>query len=207
MLGAHSLDQLVFGASLGIWCALTSHFLVRDHLINHIQEAKKWHKAVAIKNSEPQYESHDVETGASMRVAPPEIDFEFDPVTPTCYWIIAYVIFQIVSIITYGIIDSKLPFESPEVQQWISNYEKNGKCGKFDIEMGLQKVSLNGNGLVTVFLFTYVFFLFRIYKGAGYAEGPLPMEFRSIKIAAVRCLTLGVCCAPFLVPFLLLGIK
>lgn len=37
LLGAHSLDQILYGSSLGIWGGLSLHFVVRDHFIRHIQ--------------------------------------------------------------------------------------------------------------------------------------------------------------------------
>ena len=37
VLGAHSLDQIIYGTTLGIWSGLTMHFLVRDNLISHIE--------------------------------------------------------------------------------------------------------------------------------------------------------------------------
>ena len=36
LLGAHSLDQIVYGSTIGIWCGFTLHLLIRDHLMNHI---------------------------------------------------------------------------------------------------------------------------------------------------------------------------
>lgn len=39
LMGVHSLDQIVYGSSLGIWAALTMHFLVRDTLISHIESS------------------------------------------------------------------------------------------------------------------------------------------------------------------------
>ena len=36
LLGAHSLDQIVFGSSIGVWEAFTLHWLVRDNLMRHI---------------------------------------------------------------------------------------------------------------------------------------------------------------------------
>lgn len=38
ILGAHSLDQILFGTSLGIWQGIIMHFVVRDNLIEHIEE-------------------------------------------------------------------------------------------------------------------------------------------------------------------------
>ena len=37
LMGVHSLDQIVYGSSLGIWAGFTMHFLVRDHLMDHIK--------------------------------------------------------------------------------------------------------------------------------------------------------------------------
>lgn len=39
VLGVHSLDQILFGVTLGIWGGLTCHFIIRDHLINYIEES------------------------------------------------------------------------------------------------------------------------------------------------------------------------
>ena len=33
VLGAHSLDQCIFGSTFGVWQGLTMHFLFRDHII------------------------------------------------------------------------------------------------------------------------------------------------------------------------------
>jgi len=36
VMGVHSLDQIIFGSTLGLWSGLTMHFLVRDNLLKHI---------------------------------------------------------------------------------------------------------------------------------------------------------------------------
>ena len=36
VLGVHSLNQIVYGVTLGIWAGATMHFLIRDHLISHV---------------------------------------------------------------------------------------------------------------------------------------------------------------------------
>ena len=38
LLGAHSLDQVLFGALLGLWEGLFMHFIVREKLLLHIGE-------------------------------------------------------------------------------------------------------------------------------------------------------------------------
>ena len=42
LVAAHSLDQIIYGCGLGIWCGLTMHFLVRDHLVRHIEMLYRW---------------------------------------------------------------------------------------------------------------------------------------------------------------------
>lgn len=37
LVAAHSLDQIIYGISLGLWSGFTMHFLVRDNLMEHIQ--------------------------------------------------------------------------------------------------------------------------------------------------------------------------
>jgi len=37
LMGVHSLDQIVYGSTLGLWSGLTMHFLVRDNVISHIE--------------------------------------------------------------------------------------------------------------------------------------------------------------------------
>lgn len=48
-LGAHSLDQIVYGTTLGLWGALTSHFLVRDNLMTLISAIKIMHEVERLK--------------------------------------------------------------------------------------------------------------------------------------------------------------
>ena len=38
VMGVHSLDQIMFGSSLGVWSGLTMHFLVRDNLLKHVEK-------------------------------------------------------------------------------------------------------------------------------------------------------------------------
>lgn len=38
ILGVHSLDQLIYGSSIGLLLGLTMHFFIRDHLLSHIEK-------------------------------------------------------------------------------------------------------------------------------------------------------------------------
>ena len=42
LMGAHSLDQIVYGSTLGVWTALFMHFLVRDHAIRFFEKTVIW---------------------------------------------------------------------------------------------------------------------------------------------------------------------
>ena len=42
LVGVHSLDQIVFGLSLGLWNALTMHFFVRDNLHKGVLNIQYW---------------------------------------------------------------------------------------------------------------------------------------------------------------------
>ena len=37
LMGVHSLDQIIYGSTLGLWAGLTMHFLVRDNLLSHLE--------------------------------------------------------------------------------------------------------------------------------------------------------------------------
>lgn len=37
VMGVHSLDQIIFGSTLGLWSGFTMHFLVRDNLLKHFE--------------------------------------------------------------------------------------------------------------------------------------------------------------------------
>lgn len=43
-VGVHSLNQIVFGACLGLYCAFYSHYIVRKPLMKHVEELLKAQK-------------------------------------------------------------------------------------------------------------------------------------------------------------------
>ena len=53
LLGMHTLNQVVLGSQVGIWCALFTHFVLRDHVHRHISnltsKTNELTKAKAIK--------------------------------------------------------------------------------------------------------------------------------------------------------------
>jgi len=51
---------------------------------------------------------------------------------------LTYLVFELIAILTFFIINYKQPFDSPEVKIWLQNYKKG--CGK---EMDLNKALQN----------------------------------------------------------------
>jgi len=41
-MGVHSLDQIVYGCSLGVWAVFFMHFYVRDNLIMFVEKINIW---------------------------------------------------------------------------------------------------------------------------------------------------------------------
>lgn len=50
LMGVHSLDQIVYGSTLGVWAGFTMHFLVRDHLMEHLEMIINHPKTAHIKS-------------------------------------------------------------------------------------------------------------------------------------------------------------
>lgn len=51
LMGVHSLNQIVYGSSLGLCAALTMHFLFRDYLLEHFRGVLNWHKLHPLNSS------------------------------------------------------------------------------------------------------------------------------------------------------------
>ena len=66
ILGVHSLDQLIYGSTIGILVGLTMHFFVRDHLLVHIEKVTNFQKFLktSLKNNETLSTDFDVTTSA-----------------------------------------------------------------------------------------------------------------------------------------------
>lgn len=52
VLGVHSLDQILFGVTLGLWGGLTCHFVIRDHIINHVEESLRHQGLIENRSSQ-----------------------------------------------------------------------------------------------------------------------------------------------------------
>ena len=55
---------------------------------------------------------------------------------------LTYLVFELIAILTFFIINYKQPFDSPEVKIWLQNYKKG--CGKeMDLNNALQNDQLS----------------------------------------------------------------
>ena len=66
ILGEHSLDQLIYGSTIGVLVGLTMHFFVRDHLLNHIEKVTNFQQFLktSLKNNETLSTDIDATTSA-----------------------------------------------------------------------------------------------------------------------------------------------
>jgi hypothetical protein len=106
-MGVHSLDQIVYGSTLGVWSAITMHFIVRDGFIGHIQCLI------------------DGENSDTMRLR------KYLGITS-----VFYVFYELLSITTFLIVNAILSPDSPTLIQYKSNYEAGG-CGILDMTYAL----------------------------------------------------------------------
>ena len=107
-LGMHSLDQLLYGGSLGIWLSFTAHFLFRDHILDHVTTIKAWHRREEDGDRRQPEEGNNNEGEAE----------DFQPNKPIISMLAAYSLFLALTLITWAIINSKFPDDSAESLFW-----------------------------------------------------------------------------------------
>ena len=120
---------------------------------------------------------------------------------------LAYLAFMIMSIVTYIIINNRLPLDSPTVKSWIEHYEKGG-CGTFNTKYALQTGCLLGCGTLTIMVFTYVFFIYRVKPEAGVVElldGENPK--RAVLQVLTRLFVVTLLILPLAIPVLTVDIE
>ena len=138
VLGVHSLDQILFGVTLGFWGAITCHFVIRDHFIAHIEVALQHQGLLEGAN-----ENKNLGYSAHVAASPPDTSVnaidesnaiddkdEGRPFNPRCKVlgvITGYLIYLTASIVTFIIVDADLPPDSKEIVAYTANYEKS--CG------------------------------------------------------------------------------
>lgn len=148
LLGAHSLDQIVYGSTLGVWEAFTLHWLVRDNLIRHMSQIKLHKQQSTYKDIENQQADACINDDLREFSISENRIAEFSGNKYSLLLFIFYISYESLSILTFLIIDQKLPINSDTVVQWRNNYEKG--CNKeMDMTYSLQNACLNSCGYLT----------------------------------------------------------
>lgn len=158
LLGAHSLDQIVFGITIGFVNAIILHFFIRDHFITHIERSQEEQglgeesRLIYLRKVKAEkFQFHASKNYSSM--------IYFHPAKYAIPLVILFGIYCGVSCWLFTKVDARL-IGSDELAQWISNYSK-AKCKNFDISKSLQNASLVGCGYPAFPVFGYVFTLYR----------------------------------------------
>lgn len=136
---------------MGVWAAVSIHFLFRDHIMNYIEELIKW------QNREPQEDEEG--RPSSNRDIVKNMYLKH-----VLLVVVSVVSFFLISIGTFLFVDSKLSPQSDLIIEIKKNWMAS-KCGKekgpFDITYGLQNACLNGCGYQAVFASLFVFQVLR----------------------------------------------
>ncbi len=105
LLGAHSLDQVVYGSTLGVWEAFTLHWLVRDNLIRHMNEIKQHKYQTTYKDIENQQADTSINDDLRQFSVSLNKKAEHSGSNISLILFIVYIIYESLSIITFLIID------------------------------------------------------------------------------------------------------
>jgi hypothetical protein len=145
-LGVHSMDQIVCGACLGTWAAFSLHFVVRDHLLAHIE------RVIDFSNGE----SEEVDERAALLQEQKQL---FKPLSFAIGVIALHLSFISLSIYVFYHDAAELDPTKEPVLSWKKTYEKN--CGKIDLAKFLYFDTVEETFKVSVETFIYLTFLAR----------------------------------------------
>lgn len=174
LMGVHSLDQIVYGSSLGVWTGLFLHFYARDNVIRFIEKVNCMNQAKDKEVVEDEFNyskkiSSDSQSGPDLSIiaikVQAQLDYHregsnFSPKVVAIIALITHITFIAVSIVSYTIVNAKLGPDSPDIIKWKANF-KAGGCEEMDMTNALQNGCLNGCGRITIALGFLLFFLFR----------------------------------------------
>lgn len=197
MLGVHSLDQIVFGITLGWWTVFTSHFIVRDHIIYHVSRIRQWHHDIKLM-----HDSGDGDTQASEQ---PALTFN-----AKFYALLAlgmFMLFELISIVTFVIIDNRLRPDSEQVITWKKNF-KQGCHKELEMTYSLQNGSINGCGYMAVFTASYIAYIYRM-QTIPVCEGPIheTSTMKGVLIGLHRLVLIVLSCGLLAIPTVLLKVN
>lgn len=122
-LGMHTMNQIVFGLILGVWIALSWHFIVCDSLMKH---------------------SHDLVTGACFGLNANESERKAKLMKITMITLLFFVVLMAVQIVNYFIVNPNIVID-PE---WI--IEISAKCDPSKLNDAFAKKSLLQTGLIAI---------------------------------------------------------
>jgi membrane-associated phospholipid phosphatase len=120
LLGAHSLDQIVFGITNGIAEGLIIHLFFRDHIVNHIENVLSTQHLVpeerlALIRGKQLNQFQMNQRNKSDNLA------QFNMVIPTKNAVVAFVfwlLYTILSIVAFLIVDADLTQTNSEIIMW-----------------------------------------------------------------------------------------
>ena len=150
LMGVHSLDQIVYGLSLGIWSSLTSHFFIRDNLAAHIASI------------------HDWQTKRRTSFASLDPSGSFSPTKPALIATIAYVLFLVATALVVVRDEAMIKAGGPDMQLWAANYKKG--CGDKTMSEVFTGDCLKGAGLMILPWALYISMLIKGKVGFAFPE-------------------------------------
>lgn len=154
-MGVHSLNQIVYGTSLGLCAALTMHFLMRDYLLEHFRSVGNWHKLRPLK---PDYKikKQDSEGSPSQVADESSEELSESVAEPINHFVksaigalVALTAFIILVICTFLWIDGMMSPDSEKIREIKENWmasECGKKKGELNMTYSLQNACLNGCG-------------------------------------------------------------
>ena len=108
LLGAHSLNQVVYGSTLGIWEGIVLHFLVRDNFIQHIMKSLS-RQVPKLPMSGGDQKSDNYSRGVDSTQGTDVLNLDpvqtFDPKPFAIITTLFYLSYEILSIITFVIVN------------------------------------------------------------------------------------------------------
>lgn len=170
--GMQSLDQILFGAGLGIHLGIFCHFFLRDHIIGYFEKIIFWQNEskgllnfTKARSDDPENNPNDPmakeagleEAHAYTLAGQAKNDQEFN----SCKFIVVLFLLWLAVIaggtICFAFWSFRLNKESTDMLVWANNMQKHG-CGKFNYDDSFHNKMFIDCGLVTFHLASMAIF-------------------------------------------------
>lgn len=170
LMGVHSLDQLLFGNSLGVVGGFTMHFLVRDHLIRNFDDLIEWQRSLDYIPCINEEQQKMTQSQTDAQIAALQAQW-YEKYKVAVFLIVYLILFTYLSIATFFRTDAIYTAGSKEhvikgttyddiVKNW-----NNSKCkeeeGAWDMTYSLQNACLNACGYQWFLCGLYIMSAFR----------------------------------------------